>query len=357
MGDMKWFEVIGLVGAIIAIGQLVAAINRWLRKDPAPQAAAGSPRDKRIGIALAVVCAFIWSISYSSLSIAQRTADPYSTNTVMLGVAALLLIVAGHFAAPLARLISNKGDPAAKEERAVDASSLLFWVIVAGNVGSFLLFVYALMFISASQTIALQKVNPIFVAVLGAVFLRQRLSMGAWLSVLLTVLGALLVTTNVVHGEIAFGSAADQQGSLLALGAGVTFAAFSVAFERLGRLSQSAQLKTLGIVFAASYVTILTWAYFSGVPFVFDANATPIALANGVRVAVVYFIFIAAVERIGSLLTSVIVSLEVVLTVLWDKIFLSTSPTLGLCIGAVIILAGGMALTISGNSYRTDEAR
>ena len=141
--------------------------------------------------------------------------------------------------------------------------------------------------------------------------------------------------------------------SLWAIGAGACFALFAVALEKVASSQQRflTKLRSLAMVFFASFVVVSAVAYYAGSRPTADWVTWGILVANGVRVAFVYVFFYAAIERIGALLTSVLVSLEVGLTMLWDFILLGKEPAATLWIGAIIIVFGGLTLVVQ------DEAR
>ena len=154
---------------------------------------ARTPRDRVIGILLSLACALLWSISYVSLSYVQRDASPLETSTLMLLPGfAFVFIFAGAY-----HLREHK---TTGRRFAVDVDWATFapWIVIVANVASFLLFVYALNFISASQTITLHKINPVFVGAITWLWLRERPTRLTVSSLLLVVFAVLIIT--LIHG-------------------------------------------------------------------------------------------------------------------------------------------------------------
>ena len=69
-----------------------------------------------------------------------------------------------------------------------------------------------------------------------------------------------------------------------------------------------------------------------------------ILLLNGLRAAVVYALYQAAVRRIGALRVSVLVALEVPFTMFWDSAWLGRVPATRLIWGSLTILSAALTL-------------
>jgi drug/metabolite transporter (DMT)-like permease len=108
----------------------------------------------------------------------------------------------------------------------------------------------------------------------------------------------------------------------------------------------------MAFVFLISYVGVVSMAYFSGRRPVVNVLALGILVLNGLRVALVYVIYHAAVRRLGALLASVIVALKVPLTMLWDSRLLNQPPVRNLVFGAAAIVLG--AMTLAWDRFRHD---
>ena len=124
------------------------------------------------------------------------------------------------------------------------------------------------------------------------------------------------------------------------------FAVFTVALDKIDRAgaTRAGQLFFLGIVFFVSYSALVTVAYFTNEPVPLQTKTLVILAANGLRVALVYALYQAAIGRIGPVLTSVIVALEVPLTMFFERVLLHRPPSARLILGSVGVLAGALVL-------------
>lgn len=147
-------------------------------------------------------------------------------------------------------------------------------------------------------------------------------------------------------------------GSLLAIAGGFAFAVFTVAIDKLDRDNPTRQRRLffLGIVFLASYAVLVTVAYLSTDRPPLDPACLWILGLNGFRVALVYALYQSAVDKIGGVLTSLVVALEVPLTMLFDAMLLDRAPSARLVIGSIAVLAGAVVLA-SETMHRTDAPK
>ena len=219
-------------------------------------------REYLFGMFYALLCGVLWSVSYVSLSYVTARAYPVEINVILLRSATFFLF--------LGFLIVR----AVRQEQTVISVSWRTWnpwLIAIANLLSFIFFILALRFVSASQTITLSKMNPLFIAPFSWVILRQR-------SPRLTVSAAFLVVLGdrLDHCKRKIYLRGDELviGSLLARLAGLCFALFSIGLERVERehSGRSERLLFLAVVFFLSYVGIVTVAHFEGLKSAIDGN-------------------------------------------------------------------------------------
>lgn len=306
---------------------------------------ARTTRDLVIGSAMSLACAMLWSVSYVSLSYVSQRAGLLEISALMLLPAFVFLFLsAGGF-----YLYERK----VGERFAVDIDWATWppWIVIATNVANFLLFIYALYFVSASQTITLHKINPIFVAILTWLWLRERPTRLTISSVVLVVFAAVVIAAD---DHMQFSAGAPLTGSLLAITGGLTFAVFTVALDKIDRTNatRAGRLFFLGIVFFVSYSALVTVAYLTHKPVPLETTTLLILGGNGLRVALVYALYQAAIRRIGGILTSVIVALEVPLTMVFESVILDRPPSTRLIVGSIGVLAGAIVLATEGSPGR-----
>lgn len=337
------FLIIKVLIGIGAVAELIKFIKRivdWLKRINKANSmiAKRTARDYSLGVIYSLLCAILWSLSYVSLSYVSSKTDLLDINIALLGTGCAFLAI-GWVLSWLFELGSESSP-----KMNVDWKTSAPWVVVITNLASFLLFVYALYFISASQTIALQKINPLFVMLIVLIWLKREPSGSTLSAVLLVILGAVLIT---VDNQFGFTGRKNIVGSIAAVLAGASFAVFSVGLEKIEQDKNPTLTQRIGfmtVVFFLSFVGLVTLGYIYGGHLEFSMEVGGILLLNGFRVAVVYGLYEAAVRRIGALLASVLVALEVPFTMLWDWLWLHSVPGSRVVIGAVAILFGTTTL-------------
>src|SRR6266404_1979779 len=329
------------IEGVVALATIVHAIiyatkfARWLKSRRSDgRTITRSKKDYLIGVGYSVLCALLWSLGYVTLSYVSSKADALEINVIVIGSAFFFFLLGWR----ITRFWKNDG---ANTEINWDRSIEWSWVVVLSNLASFLLFIYALYYISASQTITLQKINPLFIALVAWMLRKEKLSRSALSAVAVAVIGTILILANDQFG---FEGGNNVTGSLLAIFAGLSFAFFAVGLEEAGehQASLTHRLRFMTVIFFLSYAGIVTVGYLQGRPLTAHGWVLIIVLGNGLRVAVVYGFYYAAVRRIGALLVSVIVALEVPFTIFWDWSLLHRIAGPRLVLGAVAILLGGI---------------
>ena len=331
---------IALLEGVIAVGtilEVIVLIRKWLGKRKETPTLKREKRDYVWGVIYSVICALLWSLSYVSLSYVSARATLLDINIVLLGTGSLFLFLGWC----LCYLYERTAGVQPKLN--INWKSVTPWIVVVMNLSGFLLFIYALDFISASQTITLQKTNPLFVAILSVLWLKKKTSKSTVAAVLLVTLGAILI---LVNDQFHLTESPALIGSLIAIGAGASFAVFSVGLEKLEepKMSPTEALGFMSLVFIISYLGIVTVGFIYGRGPSLSFPVIMILIGNGLRVALVYALYQAAVRRMGALLASAIVALEVPFTMLWDYKLLHNTPGGRLAIGALAILFGAIAL-------------
>lgn len=352
---------IAIIVGLLSIGNFAITIWNWFRKKYIQEATSGPPKtangapvtpsDYVWGTVLALACAAVWGISYASLKFITVTIDPIEMNVALLGVATTTYFVATLVVGRISAILSPKPVESHQQRKrlVIDWASGPLWRMLLGNFASFILFIYALYYISATQTIALQKVNPIFVALLASLFLRRRIGLQVWLAIVLVVVGTMLIVANFSDGSFSLRTGDDFIGSIYAILAGLSFAVFTVALAENVATEKSLvlQLQLMTVVFLFAFVAFVSYAYFFGHAFELgSAESNAILIVNGIRIALVYILFFAAVQRIGPVLASAIVALEVFITMLVEYWWLDAVPESTLWLGAIIIVTGSATVLL-----------
>lgn len=193
--------------------------------------------------------------------------------------------------------------------------------------GTVSFFVLANKMTTAANAILLQYTAPVYVAILGAWLLKEKVKLYDWGAILLTVGGmALFFMDSLDAGRIA--------GNVYAMLSGICFALFAV-FMRMQKNGSPLESVLLGNVLTA----IIGLPFLAGsVP---DAkDLTGLVLLGVIQLGVPYILYSKAVKHLTALEVTLIPVLEPVLNPVW--VFLS----IGEIPGAMAQVGGAVVLTV-----------
>lgn len=199
----------------------------------------------------------------------------------------------------------------------------------------FVLFGYGALHLPASCLVILNATLPLFVAVLGVVALRERLTAPKLLALAAGLAGVALVTRTVpVEADASFVLAVAA-----GLGATLCYAIAAIGLKRYGSTLPPAGIAAWSQVFAA--VMILPFAVPSRVAGPIDVEVVLSMAALALACSgIAYLLYFRLIRDIGPARTSTVTFLMPAFGMLWGAWFLGESITPGMIAGAALIVAG-----------------
>jgi drug/metabolite transporter (DMT)-like permease len=199
-----------------------------------------------------------------------------------------------------------------------------------------LAFVYALQKTSASTIALILGATPIFAALIGITFGRERLSRKFWIAAAISFVGVGLVAVGSPSGF-----SGDLRGNLLGVAAGATWAGYSVAIAPLMERYSASRISA--VVLSLAWVLIalvglpqtadqdyaLGWEVWSLVVF---ATLGPLVLTN-----VLWF---RSLHRIGASRATLVANLQPFVAAVFALVLLSEEMTLLQILGGILIGSG-----------------
>ncbi|MFZ2054991.1 MAG: DMT family transporter [Candidatus Aminicenantales bacterium] len=306
---------------------------------PAPLNPQNNENSSRLGASdlfmlLAVV---LWAANFSVVKIALREFTPGSFNGPRLTIASLLLLVY------LRR----------KEGRLSLAKSDLWKVVVLGIVGNTFyqfLFINGIHRTSASTTSLVMTMTPIFIALLSAFFIRERIHWVGWAGILMSFFGLSLV----LFGDLPKFSLGDEglKGNLMILAGNLFWAVYTVfskpLLNRMSPLRLTTVTLSIGTLFylpmTIKDVASLSWGSLS------TQSWAALLFSAVFAIAVSYVIWYSSVKRVGNTKTGIYGNITPVFTIFFAYLFLGESIGLVQVIGTLIIVLG-FSLTRFGDRW------
>ena len=203
-------------------------------------------------------------------------------------------------------------------------------------VGAYSGAIYGIQSTSVATAMLLFACAPFIAAILGWLFLREKVRKATWISILFAMLGIGIMVQDKSTGSALL-------GSLAALGSAFGFAVFTVAL-RWGRsveMLPAVLLSGIFAIFITSSICLL-----SGLPFQISVNDTGISMGMGVfQVGAGLVLYTLGSKTLPAAELTLLSLAEVLLGPVWVYLFLNEVVTFSTLVGGLILL-----LAIAGNA-------
>ena len=203
-------------------------------------------------------------------------------------------------------------------------------------VGAYSGAIYGIQSTSVATAMLLFACAPFIAAILGWLFLREKVRKATWISILFAMLGIGIMVQDKSTGSALL-------GSLAALGSAFGFAVFTVAL-RWGRsveMLPAVLLSGIFAIFITSSICLL-----SGLPFQISVSDTSISMGMGVfQVGAGLVLYTLGSKTLPAAELTLLSLAEVLLGPVWVYLFLNEVVTLSTLVGGLILL-----LAIAGNA-------
>ena len=197
--------------------------------------------------------------------------------------------------------------------------------------------IYGIQSTSVANAMLLFASAPFMAAILGWIFLREKVRKATWIAILFAILGIGIMVQDKTQGGAAL------LGNLAALGSAFGFAVFTVALRwgRSGDMLPAVFLSGIFAIFITSSICL-----FSGLPFQISVNDTSISMGMGVfQVGAGLVLYTLGSKTLPAAELTLLSLAEVLLGPLWVYLFLNEVATLNTLVGGLVLL-----LAIAGNA-------
>lgn len=157
------------------------------------------------------------------------------------------------FSMGIACLLSLLSCVAARKRLAVSRRQLLELSVLGGGAlaGTLLLITYAYLRIPAGMTIVINFTYPVFVALAGVLFFREKVSPAVFISLALAIAGIALISASGFSGSV------NALGVLIAVLSGVVYAVYFIAGRRSSYASLDSGVSNVYITGAAALLAFI----------------------------------------------------------------------------------------------------
>jgi drug/metabolite transporter (DMT)-like permease len=306
---------------------------------PAPVKPKNNEKSSRLGVTdlLMLLAVLLWAANFSVIKIALREFTPQSFNGPRLTIASLLLLF----------FLWRK-------EGRLDLPWADLWKVavlgIVGNTFYQLFFINGIHRTTASKTSLVMTITPIFIALMSALFIRERIHWAGWLGILMAFLGIYLVIFGR-PGAVSF-SNRNLRGDLLILFGNLFWAVYTVFSKPLLERMSPLRLTTFTLAIGTLFYLPLTVREMAAMPWrSLSLSSWAALLFSAVfAIAVSYVIWYSSVKRVGNTKTGIYGNITPVFTVFFAHLFLGESIGFIQVIGTLIIVLG-FSLTRFGDRW------
>ena len=221
--------------------------------------------------------------------------------------------------------------------KVVKATGLPGCIAGLALVGAYSGGIYGIQSTSVANAMLLFASAPFMAAILGWIFLREKVRKATWIAILFAILGIGIMVQDKTQAGVAL------LGNLAALGSAFGFAVFTVALRwgRSGDMLPAVFLSGIFAIFITSSICL-----FSGLPFQISVNDTSISMGMGVfQVGAGLVLYTLGSKTLPAAELTLLSLAEVLLGPLWVYLFLNEVATFYTLYGGLVQL-----LAIAGNA-------
>lgn len=212
--------------------------------------------------------------------------------------------------------------------------------------GTVILFVTANKMTTSANAILLQYTAPIYVAIFGFWFLKERTSFLDWITIFFVLAGMVLFFVDEI-------SINGIWGNIVAILSGVSFAGLAI-FMRMQKDGSPIESILLGNILTALI----------GLPFMFQSmpdgkSWLGLILLGVIQLGIPYVFYSYAIKHVTALEAVLITVLEPVLNPVWVAVFIGEIPGLWAMLGGIIVLisvTGRCVIPVVGKSKGTQAS-
>jgi drug/metabolite transporter (DMT)-like permease len=208
--------------------------------------------------------------------------------------------------------------------------------------GTQALFITATKMTTAANAIFLQYTAPVYVVVLGYVWLGEQPERADWFAMTVILLGLLFFFGDKLSFE-------GTTGNVLAILSGVAMAVMTVSMRRIGRsrVGKGASPKARDpSPTSPAYATLLGYALGAilGLPSLMQETLTPqslgiIAFLGLFQIGLAFLLYAAAIQHVQALEATLILTLEPILNPIWVFLVIGEAPGPMAMLGSALVIA------------------
>lgn len=286
---------------------------------------------------LLITSSFIWGTSFVASKIGVGQLDPFFFAMLRFLIAAPVLLLVAYLLTDFDLKIFK--DP-------------LIWGIGVLNAVGLVMQNVGMTQTTATNAVLLVDINVIYVAVLAAVILKERLTKYTILGLVIGLMGVGIVATGGDMSQIMSGSFV---GNLIVLGAGFVWAFYIVYQKKALNKHPDILMMTSSVIVVTAITSIPLALIFSKSWAITNEGIYATLYVALICTGVAFMLYIAGLKGKGALDSSIILLLEIVFAMLFAFLLLGEVPTIATAIGGFFIVLAIIFVSIQENGKKNKE--
>jgi drug/metabolite transporter (DMT)-like permease len=284
---------------------------------------------KKEALLFTVIASSLWGTSFPAIKIGLQYTDPYTFVFLRFLFASLIMLVVMFLTKNFSFNFNRK-------------RLILFLGITNGT--AYLLQYLGMVSAFASKSSLFVNLSVVWVALLSPIVLKEKLGRKKLAGVIASLLGIMLVATNLDFGSLGLG---EVVGDLLVIGAGILWAVFIVYNKPLVTESKN-MIQSMTWLLLFTMLPLLPVVPFSAENFLsLSGQAWVVIIYTALFCWVApYYLWLKGLKNISPVTSAVILLNEIIVSVIISTIFLGDSLTVVTGIGAVFIMFAIMLVSI-----------
>lgn len=277
--------------------------------------------NKKKAVLLTVLAGFLWGTSFPAIKIGLQYMNAYTFVFLRFLVASLTMFTVLLLTRNLSLNFNKK--------------RLILFLGVTNGIAYLMQYV-GMVYATASESSLFVNLSAVWVALLSPMVLKERLGGKKVVGVMVSLLGVVLMTTNLDLVSLGRG---DIMGDFLVIGAGIIWAVFVVYNKPLVRESKN-MIQSMTWLLLFTLLPLLPTAPFSAGTYVsLPWDAWLAILYTAILCWVVpYYLWLKGLKHISPVTSAVVLLTEIIVAVATSTIFLGEALTLVSGVGAVFIV-------------------
>jgi drug/metabolite transporter (DMT)-like permease len=277
--------------------------------------------NKKKAVLLTVLAGFLWGTSFPAIKIGLQYMNAYTFVFLRFLVAVLIMFTVLLLTRNLSLNFNKK--------------RLILFLGVTNGIAYLMQYV-GMVYATASESSLFVNLSVVWVALLSPMMLKERLGGKKVMGVMVSLLGVMLMTTNLDLVSLGRG---DIIGDFLVIGAGIVWAVFIVYNKPLVRESKNT-IQSMTWLLLFTLLPLLPTAPFSAATYVsLPWDAWLAILYTAILCWVVpYYLWLKGLKHISPVASAVVLLTEIIVAVAISTIFLGEALTLVSGVGAVLIV-------------------